>query len=111
MSLFLQHTAKIFAQDYCVIFLDGAGWHKASSLVIPPTVKLVFLPSYSPELNPTESLWEYLRENHTEHHPFDSLEEVQDCVDRGIQVLLANPKQVQSMTYYRWLKTLSMTSN
>ena len=42
--------------------LDGAGWHGARALVVPPNITLVPLPPYSPELNPVERVWLFLRE-------------------------------------------------
>jgi transposase len=34
------------------MFLDGAGWHRSKELLIPKNMKLIFIPPYSPELNP-----------------------------------------------------------
>jgi len=43
--------------------LDGAGYHGASELKTPDNITLLPLPSYAPELNPMENVWEYLRKN------------------------------------------------
>jgi hypothetical protein len=43
-------------------FLDGAGWHSSKTLCVPPNITLVPLPPYSPELNPVERVWLYLKE-------------------------------------------------
>jgi transposase len=43
--------------------MDKAGWHTAGDLVVPENLSLVFLPPYSPELNPIEGLWLHLRDN------------------------------------------------
>ena len=61
MSAFLAATRRRFPRDYCAIFLDGAGWHIAGTLRIPAHMRLVFLPPYSPELNPVEPLWDHIR--------------------------------------------------
>ena len=45
------------------MFLDGAGWHTAHELTVPANMRLLALPPYSPELNPAEHVWEYIREN------------------------------------------------
>jgi len=44
MSRFLLHTGQRFAGDYCIMFLDGAGWHTAHDLRPPPNIQLEFLP-------------------------------------------------------------------
>ncbi len=51
---------------------DGAGWHKSKSLVIADNMRVVFLPPYSPELNPMEKLREELREKSFDNQAFES---------------------------------------
>lgn len=109
MSRFLNHTAQCFPQEHCIMFLDGAGWHTACDLRLPANIQLEFLPAWSPELNPTEAIWECLRENYIGHQVFDSLDAVENCVCSGLHELHSNPSRVQSMTNYRWFKTLCMT--
>jgi len=46
-----------------VLVLDGAGWHTSQALKPPDNITLLCLPPYSPELNPVENVWEYLRKN------------------------------------------------
>jgi transposase len=63
MSLFLAELAAGLAEDvHAVLVLDGAGWHAARALVVPPNITLVPLPPYSPEPNPVERVWLYSRE-------------------------------------------------
>ena len=64
MSLFLQHAAAEYPGEFCLLFLDRAAWHCAGALQVPVSMRLVFLPPYSPELNPVEHLWDHLRENY-----------------------------------------------
>jgi hypothetical protein len=62
MSLFLAELAAGLAEDvHAVLGLDGAGWHAARALVVPPNITLVPLPPYSPEPNPVERVWLYSR--------------------------------------------------
>ncbi len=48
---------------HAILVLDGAGWHGADALGIPDNLTLLPLPPYSPELNPVENVWQYLRQN------------------------------------------------
>ena len=110
MSVFLAYTAQEFPDDLCVMLIDGAGWHRAKDLRIPKNIVLLPLLPYSPELNPVEHLWEYLREvfgNKT----FTSLEEVMDLLCVTLQTLLRNPQTVHSMTCFDWINTLCLMSN
>ena len=63
MDLFLAHFADTLDQDaHAVMMCDGAGWHDERALTVPDNVTLALLPPYSPELNPVERVWLYLRE-------------------------------------------------
>ena len=40
-----------------MLLLDNAGFHTRPNLVLPDGIRLVYLPTYSPELQPAETLW------------------------------------------------------
>ena len=62
MNLHLQEISRHVASGaHAVLVLDGAGWHGAAALAVPENITLLPLPPYSPELNPVENVWEYLR--------------------------------------------------
>ena len=64
MQIFLDEIASRYPNDNVVMVLDGAGWHKCKDFRLPDNLRLLFLPPYSPELNPQEHLWDELREKH-----------------------------------------------
>jgi transposase len=109
MSIFLSHTAQEFPDDLCVLIFDGAGWHRANDLRVPKNMVLIPLPPYSPELNPVEHIWDYLRDalgNKILH----SLDEVIDFLCATITPLFQQPEVVRSMTCFDWINTLCLTS-
>lgn len=108
MSIFLEHTAELFQGDYCLMFLDGAGWHRAGELRIPNTIRLLPLPPYSPEVNPVEGIWDHLRENYFGNRVMNNLEEVEDLLCHALHHLMHRRELVKSMTDYPWLNTLSL---
>ncbi len=110
MSQFLAHTSAMFPCDHCILFLDQAGWHIARELRTPPNLQLELLPPWSPELNPVESIWDYLRDHYTGNRVFRSLSEVEASVCAGLSALHRAPDQVRSITGYRWINTLSQMS-
>ena len=64
MSLHLAEIARTLAPEaHALLVLDGAGRHRAKDLVVPPNITLLALPPYSPELNPVENVWQFLRQN------------------------------------------------
>jgi len=111
MSVFLAHTALELKGAHCLMFLDRASWHIAKDLRVPKNITLLSLPPYSPELNPAEHIWDHLRENYFGNEVFDSLDSVENTLCSGLNALGKNNKLVSSLTYFDWLKTLSLTSN
>ena len=81
MQVFLDLFAtKLAADEQAVLVADRAGWHIAEALRIPDNVVLVYLPSYSPELNPVERVWLYLRERHLSHRLLDGYDAIVDAL-------------------------------
>lgn len=106
MSLFLAHVADSFPGEHCAVCLDGAGWHRANDLIVPPSVTPIFLPPYSPELNPVEHIWEYTRENDFRNRLCRNMDEVMDIMEHSLHRLGEAPALVRSMTCFDWIVTL-----
>jgi len=111
MSIFLAHTTKAFEGEYCIMILDGAGWHTANSLRIPPSIRLLPLPPYSPELNPVEHIWAWLRDHILKNQVFETLDQVMDTLCHGLKMLSQSPNLVKSITCFDWINTLCLTLN
>src|SRR4030095_16632581 len=60
-------SRAIPAGSHAGLVLDGAGWHISEDLSVPANLTLIPLPPYSPELNPVERVWEYLRDRWLSH--------------------------------------------
>jgi len=106
MSIFLRHTAQTFTGEFCIMLLDGAGWHHANALEIPENMALLFLPPYSPELNPVEHIWSHLRDYYFKNRTFTDLDAVEETLMDGLVHLVNTPELVKSMALFSWLKTL-----
>ncbi len=98
MSIFLQEVSLRHLDESIIIFLDGAGWHKAKDLKIPDNIKLSKLPPYSPELNPTEHIWEEIREKWFENKVFLSIDGVVDTLEQALHTLENDNERVQSLS-------------
>jgi hypothetical protein len=103
MSIFLAQTAAQFPDEYCVMFLDGAGWHKAHELTVLSNMRLLSLPPYSPELNPAEHVWGDIRENDIRNQIFNTLDKVMDTVETSLRHLHEAPEKLRSMTAFPWI--------
>ena len=62
---------------HAVMLMDKAPWHK--SLKVPTNITIVYLPSYSPELNACENIWEYLKNNFLSNCVFNTMEDIMDA--------------------------------
>jgi len=106
MNIFLAEVAKRHSDKFILMFLDQASWHKAKDLNIPQNIRLASLPAYSPELNPTEHIWDELREKYFHNIAFDSIGAVEDKLEEGLGDLENNKTLVQSMTGFDWIVTI-----
>jgi hypothetical protein len=105
MSLFLAELARaIPAGTHATLVLDRAGWHVSAGLVVPANLTLVHLPPYSPELNPVENAWLYLRERWLSHRVLvGGYEAAVDAACAAWNALRAEPGRLSSLTSYPWL--------
>ncbi len=75
---------------------------------MPENVTLVRLPSYSPELNPMENVWEYLRENQLSLRVWpDQAAIVESCCEAW-NGLMRLPERIRSITMRAWAETVNI---
>lgn len=84
-----------------VLVIDGAGWHTAKDLEVPEGVHLVFLPAYSPELQPAERIWPIVNEA-LANRLFLELPELITAVEGRCAHLDAHRDDVRKLTNYHW---------
>ena len=104
MALFLAAFAQRLAPGvHAVLLLDRAGWHLTPKLKVPDNVTLLPLPACSPELNPVERVWLYLRERFLSHRVLDGYAAVLAAACRAWNALAAEPGRLASLTAYPYL--------
>ena len=105
MELHLAEIAKTVASGaHALLILDGAGWHGAKGLAIPPNITLIKLPPYAPELNPMENVWAYLRANKLAITVFDSYDDILDKCADAWNFFANDPGRIMSITQRDWIK-------
>ena len=103
MRLHLQEISRHVAPGaHAVLVLDGAGWHGAAALVVPANLTLLPLPPKSPELNPVENVWEYLRQNQLSLRVWPDYEAIVATCCRAWNALMAMPDRLASITRRQW---------
>lgn len=85
-QVFLNEFSAFEPNEFKIIVLDNGAFHKAKSLKIPENIYLVFLPPYSPELNPAEKMWAIIKRNFT-NQLFKSLDQIGDFIANSIKTL------------------------
>ena len=83
--------------------LDGAPNHRSRDLVLPDNISLLFLPPYSPELNPKENIWHEIREKIFKNYALKSIDAVRAKLDQAILYLERNPDIVKSITGFPYI--------
>jgi transposase len=103
MNLFLRGLSGTLAPDeHAVLVLDQAGWHVARALEVPGNITLLHLPPYSPELNPSERLWAWLRSRHLSNRVYRDYDELLRKVDRAWLTLDA--ETIKSVCRCPWIE-------
>jgi transposase len=74
MQAYLDEFAKSIKKDV-ILVMDNAAWHKA--LVVPKNIEIVYLPPYSPELNPVERLWKYMKDKLLKNKVYQNLKDLE----------------------------------
>lgn len=85
-QIFLNEFSKQNVDEFKIIILDNGAFHKAKKLIIPENIVLVFLPPYSPELNPAENIWAGLKRKFT-NKLHKTLDEVSDFITESLKNL------------------------
>lgn len=95
---FLRLVADAYPGERVILVVDRAGWHTARDLAVPANIILWFLPPHSPELNPVEQVWQWLRAHHTRGALFRDREALIATLCRGLNDLADDPARVRSLT-------------
>lgn len=106
MTKFLSQVSDAHPNDFCVVVLDGASSHKSKDLAVPNNVSLIFLPPYSPELNPAEQIWNQLRRDYFANRVFDSLNAATEQAEWGLSEMAANKTAMRSLTNWSWISAI-----
>ena len=103
MNLHLIEIATAVAPGaHAAVLLDQAGWHTSDRLVVPPNLTLVPLPPKCPELNPTENVWQFLRDNWLSNQVFRCYDAiVGHCCDAW-NMLIDQPWRIMSIGLRDW---------
>lgn len=86
-----------------VLLIDSAGWHEtAKDLLVPDNITLMTLPPYSPELNPMETVWDYLRDNKLSNTVWTDEDAITLACKQAWDFLTSTPDIIRSIGTRTW---------
>ena len=101
----IEISTQVALGAHAVVVLDGAGWHQqGGKLRVPGNLTLLHLPPYSPELNPVENIWAWLRGNKLSNRVFDSYDAIVDACADAWNSLIAAPEHIASIAKRPWVQ-------
>ncbi len=105
-SLGYNFAASLPIDIVALLVLGSASWHRSPKLTVPDNLRLVFLPPYTPELNPAEHLWPLLREV-TANQAFADIDALETRLAERCAWLDQHADKVASSTSFRGYKPVT----
>jgi putative ABC transport system substrate-binding protein len=95
-------ATKVTPGAHAILILDQAGWHGAKDLKAPGNISLLPLPPRSPELNPQENIWQFMRTNWLSNRVFKSFDDIVDHCCYAWNTLIDQPWKIMSIARRDW---------
>jgi len=108
MRVFLEGFSQVYHDYRNIIIVDRATWHVTKRLPLFDNIRFIYLPAGSPELNPTEHLWDHIREKYLGNKTFDSLDEMQDEMVDILQKFETERATIKKLTEFYWMTENSL---
>ena len=98
-------SCNVAAKAHGVVLMDRAGWHSTGKLKVPKNLTIILLPSRSPELNPVENIWQYLRQNWLSNRVFEDYHAIIEAGCQAWNKLIDQPETIMSIGLRDWAHT------
>lgn len=100
MNIFLEQMSQHLGSKEAFLVMDCASWHRSKGLKVPQNITAIYLPPYSPELNPVERFWQHLKDNIIKNKIYDSIQLLEETLCTFIVSLTQDLlKQVCNVPY------------
>lgn len=110
-EIMIEHLKQISAVTekgrHAVVVMDGAGWHTNDIAEQFDNVSIIKLPPYSPELNPIEQVWSWLRQHCLANQSFTDYNDIVEKVCDAWNHFLENTDRVTKMCQRGWINLTS----
>ena len=92
--------SQAFPEHLNVVQVDNGRFHLSSKLEIPENILLIFQPPYSPELNPIERVWQFLKQQLS----WENYQDLDSLKQRGSSIIQElSPEIIRSLTGWDYI--------
>lgn len=102
MNIFLKECSEYFKEYRIIMVMDKAAWHRSKDMGEHENIRILYQPSYSPELNPVEHLWEYIRENYLRNCIWSTLEALEKALETILKTIMESAEIIRSLVGFHW---------
>ncbi len=95
-------SSQVSLGAHAILIVDRAGWHTTDNLTIPSNITILLLPPRSPELNPVENIWQFIRDNWISNRVFKSYDEIVAISAEAWNKLIDQPWKLISIGHRKW---------
>ena len=107
-QIFLNEFSQKSPDEFKILLLDNGSFHKAQQLIVPENIGLLFIPPYSPELNPAEKIW-WKMKRHFSGKLHKTLDNVSEFIKNQVNILTND--QVKNTCMYEYIFLSSFWTN
>ena len=100
----IEISRNVADNAHAILIMDQAGWHMSNNLLVPENITILPLPPKSPELNPVENIWQFMRDNWLSNRVFKSYEDIVDHCCYAWRALQGRPWKITSIGRRQWAK-------
>ena len=102
MKIFLKECSDHFKEYRIIMVMDKAAWHRSNEIGEYNNIRIMHQPPYSPELNPVEHLWEYIRENYLKNCMWSTLEELEQKLESILKNIMECAETIRDLVDFHW---------
>jgi transposase len=99
----LEISKQVSPRAHAIVLMDRAGWHRSKSLRVPQNLTIMLLPPRSPELNPVEIIWHWLRSHWLSNRLYINYEAIVDACCQAWKGLVDQVERIRSLCSFPWI--------
>jgi len=103
MGIFLNEVSGRHSEELILMVMDGAPCHGAALLNLPKNIDLLKLPPYCPQLNPSENMWDEIREKEFANRSFKSMRHLEKHLCQALRKYEESSDTVKSISQWDWI--------